>query len=134
MNWSWVRVAMVGSLGMVLLLGVGGCASSGGTSDSGTSSSASSSASGGMQSVPSSSKLARINKGMTDVQVRKILGEPDNSSNYMTGKAWIPFYFGGDTHRSEWIYSGVGRVVFSRNRWSGSLTVIDLIHNPGEQG
>lgn len=130
----WVRVGMIASLGMLLLLGVNGCASSGGAGDSGSTSSSSSSSSSASMSVPASSPLAKVKSGMTEVQVRKLLGDASNSRSYMTGKAWIPFYFGGDTHRTEWIYPNVGRVVFTRNRWSGSLTVVNLIHNPNEAG
>lgn len=128
---SLVRVLMIGSLSMTLLIGVNGCASSGSSGDSAAEASPAEATSA---PVPASSKLARVKVGMNDVEVRKAIGEPDNLTNYMTGKAWIPFYFGGDTHRTEWIYTGVGRVVFSRNRWSGGLTVIELIHNPSEQG
>lgn len=79
---------------------------------------------------PSNSKFSKIEKGMVDSDVRKILGEPTSSNNYQTGKAWVPFYYGPDTHRTDYIYSGVGRVVFSRNRYSGNLKVINTIYNP----
>lgn len=82
--------------------------------------------------VPSDSPLAKVALGMNDTQVRNILGEPNNSNAYMTGKAFIPFYFGPDTHRADWMYEGVGRVVFSRNRWTGGLKVIRVLHDPGE--
>ena len=127
MTNRWIRVLMLSALAAVLMAGVSGCASTGAAGDSGASSG---SAARGMASVPASSPLSRIKSGMTDIQVRKILGEPDNSNSYMTGKAWIPFYFGGDTHRTEWIYNGTGRVVFSRNQWSGAVTVVDLVHDP----
>ena len=76
--------------------------------------------------------MTDLELGMNDTQVRNKIGNPDNSKSYMTGKAWIPFYYGPDTHRQEWIDSGVGRVVFSRNRWTGGLKVIKLQHNPAE--
>lgn len=82
--------------------------------------------------VPSSSPLAKINVGMTDSEVRKLLGEPSNSNAYMTGKQFIPWYFGSDVARSDWMYKGVGRVVFSRNRYTGALKVIHVVHNPDE--
>jgi hypothetical protein len=69
---------------------------------------------------------------MNDAQVRKVMGEPDDSTAYMTGKMFIPFYFGPDTHRADWIYHRHGRVVFSRNRWSGGLKVISVIYAPAE--
>ena len=67
-----------------------------------------------------------------DCRVRKVLGDPDNANAYMTGKSWIPFYYGPDTHRTDWMYKGKGRVVFSRNRYSGGLKVIRILHNPNE--
>jgi hypothetical protein len=82
--------------------------------------------------APAGSPLAKVDLGMSDAEVRKVLGDPDNSNAYMTGKAFIPFYYGPDTHRSDWMYRGKGRVVFSRNRWSGSMKVIRVMHNPNE--
>jgi hypothetical protein len=81
---------------------------------------------------PASSPLSKVEVGMNDFQVRKILGEPDNMNVYPTGKSWIPFYFGGDTTRSDWMYKGMGRVVFSRNQYSGALKVIRVDYNPDE--
>ena len=81
---------------------------------------------------PSGSPLSRVKLGMNDAQVRKILGNPTNSNAYMTGKMFIPFYFGPDTHRTDWMYRRVGRVVFSRNRWSGALKVIRVVYKPTE--
>jgi hypothetical protein len=81
---------------------------------------------------PPDSPLAKVQLGMTDLQVRKILGDPDNANAYMTGKSWIPFYFGTDASRSDWMYKGMGRVVFSRNQYSGALKVIRIDYNPNE--
>jgi hypothetical protein len=81
---------------------------------------------------PSDCALAKVEMGMNDAQVRKILGDPDNANAYMTGKSWIPFYFGTDTTRSDWMYKGMGRVVFSRNQYSGGLKVIRVDYNPNE--
>lgn len=81
---------------------------------------------------PPGSPMARVESGMTDAQVRSILGAPDEVRTYVTGKNFIPFYYGGDTSRSDWIYQGQGRVVFSRNRWSGGLNVVNVIYQPDE--
>ena len=81
---------------------------------------------------PAGSDLAKVQAGMNDAEVRKLIGDPDNSNAYMTGKAWIPFYYGPDTHRTDWMYKGKGRVVFSRNRYSGGLKVINVLYNPQE--
>ena len=81
---------------------------------------------------PPDCPLSKVQPGMNDAQVRKILGDPDNARGYVTGKAWIPFYFGTDTTRNEWLYKGMGRVVFSRNQYSGSLKVIRTDYDPKE--
>lgn len=81
---------------------------------------------------PAGSALAKVSAGMTDIDVRKAMGEPDSSNSYQTGKAWIPFYYGPDTARADWIYTGQGRVVFSRNRYSGGLKVVRVIYDPSE--
>ena len=104
---------------------MGGCASSSGGSEAQAKQ---------WTAPPAGSPLAKVKSGMNDAQVRNLLGNPTNANAYMTGKAWIPFYYGPDTHRSDWMYEGVGRVVFSRNRYSGGLKVVRVIHNPDETG
>ena len=84
--------------------------------------------------APPGSALAKIQVGMSDTEVRKILGEPDDANGYITGKAFIPYYFGSDTSRTDWLYRGKGRVVFSRNRYSGNLKVVRVDYNPSEAG
>ncbi|HEY2774265.1 MAG TPA: hypothetical protein VGK20_09460 [Candidatus Binatia bacterium] len=80
---------------------------------------------------PAGSKLAQINHGMADTDVRRILGEPDTSHSYMTGKQFIPGYAGTDTARTEYIYHGQGRITLSRNQYTGGLSVIRVEYNPG---
>jgi len=103
-----------------------GCASDG--DDAGA---ASSKAAAGT-APPAGSPLSKVELGTDDETVRGILGPPDKTSAYMTGKSWIPFYYGPDTHRTDWMYKGQGRVVFSRNRWSGQLKVIVITYDPNE--
>jgi outer membrane protein assembly factor BamE (lipoprotein component of BamABCDE complex) len=112
------------SLALSLVLGFIGCASGGSAGEANPSQVRS--------ALPVDSKLAPIRTGMSDTDVRRILGRPDDSSAYLTGKAWIPFYYGTDTHRSDWMYRGVGRVIFSRNRYSGALSVVQILHDPNE--
>ncbi len=81
---------------------------------------------GMIASIPAGSSLAKVTKGMTDTDVRKVLGEPTSSRSYMTGKQFIPWYFGSDTSRTAWTYAGQGVVVFSRNRYSQGLKVIEV--------
>ncbi|MDM0001633.1 hypothetical protein QTI24_23710 [Variovorax sp. J22P240] len=82
------------------------------------------------------SKFTQLQIGMSWKQVVDLAGEPTDSGAYMTGKAWIPFYFGGDRHRLEMTYKGQGRLIFA----GGSLgnvsggNLIWIIHNPNETG
>ncbi len=82
--------------------------------------------------APAGTALVKVDVGMNDTEVRKILGDPEDSKGYMTAKAWMPLYWGSDTHRTDWMYRGQGRIVFSRNRYSGGLEVIRVLHNPNE--
>jgi hypothetical protein len=81
---------------------------------------------------PASSKLSKVQLGWNDEQVRAAIGAPDNVEGYITGKSFIPFYYGTDTSRSDGEYLGEGRVVFSRNAYSGTLKVIRIDYDPNE--
>ncbi len=83
--------------------------------------------------VPAGSPFSKIELGMSEHAVRKVLGEPDDANAYMTGKAFIPYYYGTDTARTDWLYKGQGRIVFSRNRYTGALKVIRVLYNPADQ-
>lgn len=78
--------------------------------------------------------LARVTMGMTEAQVIEILGAPTSQQSYVTGKAFIPMYYGTDTSRMDYRYKGVGIVVFSRNQYSGGTKVIRVDADPNEDG
>ncbi len=82
------------------------------------------------------SKFTRLQIGMSVKQVTDLIGPPTDQGAYVTGKAWIPFYFGADRHRFEMTYKGQGRLIFAGggmgNFSSGNL--IWIIHNPNESG
>ena len=125
------------SIGLIvgLAIAIGGCASSGGGETTAEKAPAKKTTAekAVMVPVPAGSKLAKIEVGMSEQQVRKAIGEPNDIRVYPTGKNWIPFYFGGDTMRADWSYSKVGKVVFSNpSRWTRSMKVIELRHNPDE--
>jgi hypothetical protein len=121
------RIALVAALSLAL----GACASGGSGGAEGAEGSDAASTAKEHAPPPAGSELAKVENGMTDIQVRKIMGDPDNQTTYMTGKQFIPWYF-GPTHQTDWIYYGKGRVVFAINRWSGSLAVIRTAYNPKE--
>ena len=82
------------------------------------------------------SKFTRLQIGMSAKQVTDIAGAPTDQGAYVTGKAFIPFYFGSDRHRFEMTYKGQGRLIFAGGGMgeytSGNL--IWIIHNPNESG
>jgi outer membrane protein assembly factor BamE (lipoprotein component of BamABCDE complex) len=85
--------------------------------------------------APAGSKLAKVEKKMTQEQVRKIMGEPSNEKSYITGQAFNPWNYGGNSGQNvEWDYKGVGRVIFTVHRWTHQLVVIRIDYDPTEQG
>ena len=121
-----------------LLIGLVACASGGGngseTSTAASSKSAAPAKAPKGVAPPAGHKLAKVTVGMKPEQVKKIMGEPTGQSTYMTGKAWIPFYF-GPTNQTDWKYKGQGRVVFVNNRWSGALQSVTRVdYDPSEDG
>lgn len=80
------------------------------------------------------SKFIRLQIGMPLKQVTDLIGQPSDEGTYMTGKAFIPFFFGGDRHRQELVYKGQGRLIFAGGS-IGDLSganLIWIIHNANE--
>jgi hypothetical protein len=133
--WSRRIVSLVSCS---LLLGFVACASGGGGSSEPAAAPSSGSAAAPKPpkgvAAPAGSKLAKVAVGMKPEQVKEIMGDPTNQITYMTGKMWIPWYF-GPTHQTDWKYKGVGRVVFVNNRWSGQIQSVSRIdYDPAEAG
>lgn len=83
------------------------------------------------------SKFKSLQIGMTMRQATDIAGQPTDQGAYVTGKAWIPFYFGSDRYRHEMVYRGQGRLVFAGNGgfdYSTNGNLIMIIHNDKEGG
>ena len=59
------------------------------------------------------SKFSKLQIGMTPEQVEKLIGRPDDTDAHVTGKAFIPFHFGGDTQRLEYFYKREGQLSFA---------------------
>lgn len=78
--------------------------------------------------IPPDCPLAKIKEGMGDQEVIDILGRPKDQEGYATGKQWIPFYFGPDTHRQVFFYKGLGQIHFSAGR------VVYIQYDPAEDG
>ncbi len=57
--------------------------------------------------------LARVEIGMDPREVASLLGAPTDQRVYVTGKSFIPFYFGTDSVETVFHYRALGRVVFA---------------------
>jgi hypothetical protein len=82
------------------------------------------------------SRFTQLTIGMGMRQVTDLAGQPTDQGAYITGKAWIPFYFGSDRYRHELVYKGQGRLIFaggSAGDWSNGH-LIWIIHNAAEPG
>lgn len=80
--------------------------------------------------------FTKLQIGMSMKQVTDLIGQPTDSGAYITGKAWIPFYFGSDRHRYEFVYKNQGRLIFaggSLGNFTGG-NLIWIIHFPNEPG
>jgi hypothetical protein len=62
------------------------------------------------------SKFSQLQIGMKLQQVEHLIGHPNHSDSRITGKQYQPFYFGGDTQRTEAYYKGEGHLTFSNSR------------------
>ena len=79
-------------------------------------------------SIPQGSKWSRLQIGMHQSEVERILGVTSNIRAYVTAKAWIPFYFGGDSHRYEAVYAGQGSVAYTGGSFGGGQGILMMIN------
>jgi len=81
------------------------------------------------------SKFAQLKIGMSLEQVENLIGQPDNTDSRITGKQYQPFYFGGDTQRTEAFYKNEGQLTFSNiHPDSTADTLIQIRVEPGATG
>jgi hypothetical protein len=81
------------------------------------------------------SKFTQIQIGMPLKQVLDIVGTPTDQGAYVTGKAFIPFFFGSDRYRHEVVYKGLGRLVFAGSSgFDSNAHLIWIIHSANELG
>jgi hypothetical protein len=80
------------------------------------------------------STFTRLQIGMPMKQVTDLIGEPTDQGSYVTGKAFIPFFFGGDQYRHEMAYRGQGRLVFAGKSMGTGGNLIWIIHNSNDSG
>ena len=82
------------------------------------------------------SKFGQLQIGMGMQQAKDLVGQPTDQGGYVTGKAFIPWYFGAGKYRHELVYKGMGRLIFaspsSFDFASGNL--VWIIHSAAETG
>lgn len=140
-----VRITSIVLVAALMALGLAGCANKGGSS--GTAAAPAEEQAPAQKAAPAKpaavkgaaapagSKLSKVQKDMTPEQVRTIMGAPNGEKSYVTGKAFIPYYYGADAGtNTEWSYKGVGRVIFGVNRYTNNTRVIRIDYDPSETG
>jgi len=81
------------------------------------------------------SKFTPLKIGMSAKQVTDIVGQPTDQGAYVTGKAFIPFYYGSDRHRYEMAYKGQGRLIFAGSSgFDSNSHLIWIIHAANDTG
>jgi hypothetical protein len=81
------------------------------------------------------SRFTKLKIGMPMQQVFDLVGQPTDQGAYVTGKAFIPFYFGSDKVRWEATYKGQGRLIFSNQAGFGTGQYLTwIIYNANETG
>jgi hypothetical protein len=72
---------------------------------------------------------------MRPEEVQRLAGAPGSVKPYITGKAFIPWYFGPDRTRTAYYYKGQGRVIFAGDGGLGTNSrVLRVEYDPGEPG
>jgi hypothetical protein len=66
-----------------------------------------------VSNVPANSPLAKVQAGMGMKEVSDLIGPPTVASSHITGKAFIPFYFGEDRADVGEYLQGLGRIIYS---------------------
>lgn len=85
--------------------------------------------------IPPDSPFAKIKEGMGSDEVFATIGQPTSQTAYATGKAWIPFHYGGDNTRMTAHYKGIGTITFSQNHaFTSQMSVMSVDYDPEEPG
>jgi len=127
------------SLAVLLSMGLlTGCGSSGSNSSS-SSDSASAAAPASepaTRPIPPDSPFAKVRMNEHMDEVVASIGQPTSIESYQTGKAWIPFHFGGgDVARQRLHYKGIGTIICSNDSaYTSGWSVIEIDYDPDEPG
>jgi len=116
-NKSLIFVIMLFSI----IYFIGGCASTNSNTNNISSTSS--------QNISLNRKFDKIKLGMGMTQIHDLIGAFTDSDAKISGKTWIPFYFGSDNTRTILFYKGEGRLILNaKNR------LIKIEYDPAEDG
>jgi hypothetical protein len=80
-------------------------------------------------------KFTQLKIGMSAKQAMDIVGQPTDQGAYITGKAFIPFFFGSDRYRYEMAFKGQGRLIFAGSSgFDSNAHLIWIIHAANDSG
>jgi hypothetical protein len=114
-----------------------GCHSGGGDSTTQASSDNSVPPSAATRPIPPDSIFAKVKMGEERDAVYAEIGQPTSTgSPYQTGKAFIPFHYGGgDDMRFQAHYKGVGQITFGNDSsYTSGWSVDDVTYDPSDPG
>jgi len=81
------------------------------------------------------SKFAKLSIGMSRRQVDDLIGQPTDQSSHISGKAFIPFYFGRDAYRTEYYYVKEGRLIYAAGgAFSQGERLLKIVADANESG
>jgi hypothetical protein len=132
-----MRHLFLSSLGIVAALWfIAGCGSSGSSTTQADNSNAVA-PSAATRPIPPDCIFAKVKMGEERDEVFRTIGQPTFlSSPYQTGKAFIPFHYGGgDDIRVAAHYKGVGIITFGNDSaYTSGYSVVDISYDPNEPG
>ena len=81
------------------------------------------------------SRFAKLYIGMSQRQAEDLVGRGTDTDSHITGKQFIPFYFGGDQYRVVNYYKNEGQLEFAPRSFMGQAnTLVRIVNNPTESG
>lgn len=80
------------------------------------------------------SKFSKLEIGMGQREVADLAGPYSYMTSKVTGKMWIPFFFGSGRMQMTLYYKNVGRLVFSDGVFSSAAGLVGIEYDPSEHG
>jgi hypothetical protein len=91
---------------------------------------------GYVEGVPAANtKFNMLKIGMGEKEVTDLIGMPTDQGQHITGKAFIPFYYGSGGMEKVYHYKGFGRLRFANSSaFSTTTGLVGIEHDSKERG